>query len=74
VFRWYYVRAGAKRALIARGSGRSAGAGRDRIRVRLTARGRRLLRRAGRLRLVGTGAFTAGSSVVTATRRFTLKR
>ena len=73
--RWYRERKGAKPVLIASGRHRFAAAGTATIKVKLTAAGRKQLRRAKRLRLMAKGSFTpAGAAAVTATRRFTIRR
>lgn len=76
VIDWYYVPQGAhlasvKRAkLVAKVSATLARAGKVAVKIKLTAKGRRLLKRAGkRLRLTAKGSFTpAGKTTTTATR------
>ncbi|HEY7629385.1 MAG TPA: hypothetical protein VH817_01725 [Thermoleophilaceae bacterium] len=71
---WYRLRKGGKPVLIASGRHRFGGAGRATITVKLTAAGRRQLKRAKRLKLTARGTFTLASGTrVKAVRRFTLK-
>ena len=66
---------GHKPVLIASGRHRFAAAGSATITVKLTAAGRRQLRRAKRLGLTAKGTFTSSPGApVTAARRFTLRR
>jgi hypothetical protein len=73
--RWYRVRKGHKPVLIASGQHRFAAAGSATITVKLTAAGRRQLRRAKRFGLTAKGTFAPSPGApVTAARRFTLRR
>ena len=72
---WYRLRKRGKPVLIASGRRRFAAAGSAIITMKLTAAGRRQLRRAKRLRLRAKGTFTpVPAAPVTAARRFTLRR
>ena len=72
---WYRLRKHGKPVLFASGRHRFATAGSATITMKLTAAGRRQLRRARRLRLRAKGAFTPVPAVaVTAARGFTLRR
>jgi hypothetical protein len=73
--RWYLLRKRHQPVLIASGRHRFAAAGSATITVKLTAAGRRQLRRAKHLGLTAKGTFTpATAPPVTAARRFTLRR
>ena len=75
--RWYRPPARAKRppVLVARGAKTLAGAGAAKLKLKLTPKGRRLLRGASRLKLVGAGAFKpAGGLTVATSKRFVLRR
>jgi hypothetical protein len=82
VIDWYYLPKGAhlsrakpKPVLVAAGRGSFARAGSLKLRIKLTSRGRQLLKHAKRLQLTAKGAFTAaGNQPITVTRRLTLKR
>jgi hypothetical protein len=79
---WYFVPKGAhlskakpKPVLVASGRRSFAKAGAAKMTIKLTSKGRRLLKHAKRLKLSGKGAFSvAGGSKVSARRTFTLKR
>jgi hypothetical protein len=80
---WYFVPKGAHLAntrrptpvLVATGARGIAAAGTTTVRIALTAKGRRMLAHAGRLRLTARGAFTPrGGHTVIALKSFTLKR
>jgi hypothetical protein len=72
---WYRLRKRGKPVLIASGRRRFATDGTAIIAMKLTAVGRRQLKRTKRLRLRAKGTFTpAPAAPVTATRRFTLRR
>jgi hypothetical protein len=72
---WYRLRKGRKPVLIAKGRRTFAGPGGATMVVKLTAPGRRQLRRANRLGLTARGTFTPASGApVKAARRFTLRR
>lgn len=79
---WYELPRGARLArrrpkplLVASGTATFTAAGSERITIRLTARGRRLLRHVHRLSLVAKGDFTpAGTPKVTVLKRFTVRR
>lgn len=80
---WYAAPSGAKPAksskaksvLVASGKQVFAAAGTSQVRIRLTAQGRKLLRRARRLRLEVRGGFVAtGGGVVSVTKGFVLGR
>jgi hypothetical protein len=79
---WYHVPRGASLArrrpkplLVASAAATYTAAGSERITIRLTRRGRQLLRHARRLALSAKGSFTpAGEPAVVAIRKFTLKR
>lgn len=83
VVSWYHVPKGAKLAkkdkpkpvLVATGKATFTAAGTKTITVRLTSAGKRLLKRAKKLKLTARGTFTpTGKSTVSATKTFTLKR
>jgi hypothetical protein len=83
VVRWYFVPPGAKLArkmndkpiLAAAGEATFTSAGTVRVKVRLTAHGRKLLRHATKIRLEAKGTFAAkGEMAVSAVKRFALKR
>jgi hypothetical protein len=68
------LRKGRKPLLIASGRHRFAAAGKATIALKLTAKGRRQLTKAKRLRLTATGAFILPHAApVIAKRRFTLR-
>jgi hypothetical protein len=77
---WYLVPAGAhlaraKAVLAASGSVSTSGAGRSKLTIRLTARGRLLLAHASHLKLTARGVLTGtGHAALAAVRTFTLKR
>lgn len=77
---WYLVPAGAhlaaaKPVLVASGRVTFAAAGTRKLKIKLTTKGKRLLKHAKRLKLTGKGTFTpTGTPVVSAKKRFTLKR
>ncbi len=82
VIDWYYLPKGAhvsrakpKPVLVAAGRGSFSRAGSLKLKIKLTSRGRQLLKHAKRLQLTAKGTFTAaGNQPITAIRRFTLKR
>lgn len=81
VIQWFYLPPGAhlsrarKPLLVAQGSKVFAAAGRARIRLALTAAGRKLLRQAKKIHLTSRGIFTPrGGAAIKAQRTFTLRR
>jgi hypothetical protein len=83
VVRWYFLPTGAKLSskgrakpvLVAAGKVTLTAAKSARIKIKLTARGRQLLRHATRIHLEAKGTFSPkGGAGVSATRAFTLKR
>ena len=82
VINWYQLPPGAKRSnakarpvLAASGQVTFSAAGTMKLKIKLTATGRRLLKRSKRLKLTAKGTFTPlGQPVVTATKTFVLKR
>ena len=83
VVQWYLIspdarlarRTGAKPTLVAAGRATFTAAETLKVRITLTAQGRKLLRHAGEIHLEAKGAFTAkGEAAVSATKTFALKR
>jgi hypothetical protein len=80
LIRWYLVPkraqlAKAKPVLVAVGQTRFTAAGTKKIKLKLTAEGKRLLKHAKRLKLTSKGSFTpAGGTVVTLSKTFTVRR
>jgi hypothetical protein len=83
VISWYQVPPGAKLAkktkpkpvLVASGQRSFSGAGTAKIKIKLTAAGRRLLKHAKQLKLTAKGTFTpTGKRPITTTKVFVLKR
>jgi hypothetical protein len=83
VINWYQVPPGAKLAkkatpkpvLVASGQRRFSAAGTAKIKIKLTAAGKRLLKHAKKLKLTAKGTFTpTGKTPITATKVFVLKR
>jgi hypothetical protein len=80
VVRWYYAPRGKKPVLVATGRRTFAAAGKGKLALKLTAKGRKLLARARRhhvkrVKLSARGSFTPlGGTAVTARRGFALKR
>jgi hypothetical protein len=81
VINWYQVPPGAKLArkakpvLVASGRATFSAAGEQKIKLKLTSAGERLLKRARSLKLTAKGSFTpTGEAPVTATKAFVLKR
>jgi hypothetical protein len=81
--RWYLVPSGARHGgkgkakpmLLATGQTTFSAAQTAKVKIRLTARGSRLLRHAAKIRLEAKGAFAPkGEAVVSATKTFALKR
>jgi hypothetical protein len=79
---WYEVPAGAKLAkhsmakavLVASGQMTRTGAGTGKIKIRLTAAGKRLLKHARRLKLEAKGTFAGTETSVSTTKAFVVKR
>ena len=79
---WYYLPKGAhlasakpKPVLIAAGKAKFSQAGTVKIKIKLTAHGRRLLKHSKRLTLTARGTFTpTAEHAVVATRKFKLRR
>jgi hypothetical protein len=72
---WFHGKPARKRVLLAGGSVKFMAAGRKQITIRLTKRGKRLLRHAKRLRITVVGTFTpTGQPSVRATKLATLIR
>lgn len=79
---WYYLpkgahlsKAGLKPVLVAAGQGSFSGTGAFKLTIKLTTKGRQLLKHAKRLALIAKGTFTAnGQQPITLTKRFVLKR
>jgi hypothetical protein len=80
LIRWYLVPkrahlAKAKPVMVAVGRARFTAAGTKKIKIKLTAKGSRLLKRAKRLKLTGKGSFTpTGGTAVAVSTTFTVKR
>ena len=68
-------RAPSKRVLVATGQHGFSAAGTASIKIKLTAAGRRLLRRSKQVKLMATATFTApGKAAISVTKRFKLRR
>ena|ERR1700677_3208725 len=68
-------RAQSRMVLVATGRHRFSAAGAARIKIELTAAGRRLLRRAKQLKLTATATFTPiGGTAISVTKTFSLRR